>query len=109
MNTNPPEDNSLLDLLRGRGIQELMELVRDALARDAVREIDAPHIVICFDPNTRYITYSGPYERAMDALVAADYERQREVAADPTSQLEFSIAPLYQPLTIALPAEKPDR
>jgi hypothetical protein len=73
----------------------LIDLVSD----QALEEAELPHILICRALDTGYVTYSGPYLTAMDAMVAADYE-EGLAANDTEIDLEFSVAPIYRALPI---------
>lgn len=64
----------------------------------AVAEMDLPHIVLCRDSRGAPASFSGPYASAIDALVAADIERQIESESDGQEALTFHVAALYPAL-----------
>lgn len=68
------------------------EMIHDYLSRAvaaaAREEIDRPHIVVCRDPESGAVSYSGPYPDGLSALLAA--EREAEIEA-----LEYGVATLF--------------
>lgn len=78
-------------------LAEVRELLLNALARDSVDELKLPHAVVCTDPSTGCVSYSGPYEDGLAALCAADRDHQNEQLHDPDTQMVFSVVPLLRP------------
>lgn len=89
---------------RGAPVEDLAELLINALTSDAVEEMDHPHVVVCTDRISQTVSYSGPYEDGLAALVAAERDHQTEKTADPSNSLSFSVVPLLHP---APPREPP--
>lgn len=73
-----------------------IDLVVDYLVRAEVESLDHPFIVVCRDPSTGSVSYSGPYHSGLAALQAAEREHRAELraAAGEPGSLEFSVAPL---------------
>ena len=73
----------------------LARLVLDSLGSESMREVEAPHVVVCTDTESGTASYQGPYRDGMAALAAAEAE-----AGDlgtTYSGLRFSVAPLLSP------------
>jgi len=79
------------------GDAELMRRITDVIVSDAVGEIDSCHIVVCTDPITGVVAYSGPYASGLSALYAAEQDLRAELSCDPKSSMRFSVAPLLSP------------
>jgi len=79
------------------GDPELMRRITDVLVSGAVGEIDSVHVVVCTDPRTGVVAYSGPYANGLSALCAAEQDFRAELSHDPESGMQFSVAPLLSP------------
>lgn len=83
-------------------IQALHAVVHDAVSAAARAEIDLPHIVICRDPETSVVSYTGPFRDGMAALAFAERESERDRAFSPDGPMEFTVAALcpIEPSTV---------
>jgi hypothetical protein len=79
------------------GVGEALNSMVDAVVRDESRELSGPHVVMCTDRHSGYVTLSGPYPDGMSALVAADWEDQqlREIHE---RGFRFTVVPLLAPI-----------
>jgi hypothetical protein len=76
---------------------ELLRRITEVIVREAVDEVDSLHIVVCRDPKTGVIAFSGPYASGLSAVCAADQDLRAELTREPESSLAFSVAPLSTP------------
>lgn len=69
----------------------------------AVAAIEAalPHIVVFESPSGEGLSFSGPYDNGVDALVAAERELALERASSGVRPASFRVAPLYPPLDLS--------
>ncbi|WP_270888707.1 hypothetical protein [Pedococcus sp. 5OH_020] len=81
----------------GEGAEELIALTR-AIFDLEVAEMGMPHIVLTRSPDTGAVSYSGPYDSGLDAMEAAERERQADLEAGGQGEVTFEVAALYSPL-----------
>ena len=70
-------------------------LIMDRTVREAVHEVDLPHIVMCRDTATGVVSCHGPYDSGFAALVAAD-----QLACEGGEEdldMTFPVTPLFAP------------
>jgi hypothetical protein len=56
----------------GEMTEEFYEAMVEADVREAMREFELPHVVVCFDRVTGYLTVEGPYEDGLTASRLAE-------------------------------------
>lgn len=78
------------------GPEAVERLLIEGVVREALREMDAPHLVVCHDPTTGLVSHQGPYATGYEAVVAAEMEAI-DVAMD-APELSYSVAPLLPPV-----------
>lgn len=71
----------------------------EILLRIHVEEMDRPHIVLARDRSNGHVTYSGPYDTAVQAMEAAEVERAAFGSREDEG-LSFHVAALYPALTV---------
>ena len=79
-------------------IEQMLGQVTDVLVTGAMAELEGPHMVICRDPETHFVSYAGPYADGMAAICAAEQDLLEERKHDPESRLKFAVAPLLAPM-----------
>lgn len=77
----------------------LAALMTDSVVRSEMDEVDSPHVMLCTDLNTGFISVAGPFPDGFAALVAA--EQDAATLATSEAYLEFRVLPLYPPLPAA--------
>lgn len=81
-------------------VEVVHAFVSDAVGAAAREEIDLPHIVVCRDPESGAVSYSGPFPDGLAALVSAERESRLDRVLNGGS-MDFSVAALF-------PVEIPD-
>jgi hypothetical protein len=51
---------------------ELYQRLVEADVEEALRELELPHVVVCFDPQTASLTVEGPFDEGLSALRMAE-------------------------------------
>jgi hypothetical protein len=92
----------LADLLRdiASGVlaaPEFYQAMIEADVREAMREFELPHVVVCFSPETGYLTVEGPFEDGLAASRMAEEDAQAGRLAD--SDFVYLVLPLLPPRT----------
>jgi hypothetical protein len=90
------------DAVPARGIDPA-ELVAGVVFEMERHEIDLPHIVMSRHRTSGAVSYSGPYETAVEALRAADLEHTIEGNAGGGGEITFHVAALYPRLELDRP------
>ncbi len=80
---------------------QIRALLEDALVREAAADLDRPHVVVIEDPLGNLLL-EGPYDSALDALVAADVRRQEHAHEWPDNDYEawIRVSPLVPPVRL---------
>lgn len=80
--------------------QQVVAAIDHAVAVAAI-EAALPHIVVFESPFGESLSFSGPYDNGVDALVAAEREFALERASPGVRPASFRVAPLYPPLDLS--------
>jgi hypothetical protein len=59
-------------------LAELREAMVEADMREALREFELAHVVVCFDPISGYLTVEGPYEDGLAAVQMAEEDSRAD-------------------------------
>lgn len=75
-------------------------MIADSMVRHEMEEIDHPHVMVCRDRASGFVSLAGPFPDGYSALLAA--ERDARTLEGPEGEhLEFSVLPLHPPLKAA--------
>jgi hypothetical protein len=77
-------------------VRAVQAALADFLVRDALEELDRPHVVVVTAPDS--VCVIGPYPDALAAVVAAEQERHgQETALGDVSGRAYDVHPLCDP------------
>lgn len=79
---------------------EIAALIAESVVRDGIEELDHPHVMVCRDLSSGFISLAGPFPDGFSALLAAERDA-RSLSGAEGDGLEFSVLPLYPPLSAA--------
>jgi hypothetical protein len=80
-----------------------LEIVRDSIVREAIDELDRPHIVLIHDGQLDLTLVLGPFPDALTAAVAAhDQRREDERELGDSTSRSYDVHVLLPPIPVAV-------